>query len=170
LYSFLVSQAYTICWRSRTSVTSIINVAQVRAERVLICRLGRITLWCGRRRTSTVSLQPFYGHYSKLLLFQLCCILLVINFAYYVITHCGFLLCVPSSLERTHSVSEAPLSSVYYVCQRIWNCLHSPICLWLIAGSISVTFPSASRYRVCAWKHSLVALIYLRFYQSTWLE
>jgi hypothetical protein len=88
--------------------------------------------------------------------------LLVISFACCVITRCSFLLCVASSLERSHSVPEALLRSIYYVRRRIWNCLHSPICSWLIAVSISVTFPSTSRYRVCAWKYSVVALIYFK--------
>jgi hypothetical protein len=66
---------YDLLQRSRTSVSSIRNVAQVRAERVLICRLGKTTLWCCRlhRRTCTVPLQTFDGHHFKLHLFQLCC-------------------------------------------------------------------------------------------------
>jgi hypothetical protein len=35
---------YDLLQRSRASVSSITNVTQVRAERVLICRLGRETL------------------------------------------------------------------------------------------------------------------------------
>jgi len=72
---------------------------------------------------------------------------------------CDFLLCDTSSLERSHSVHEAPLRPLYYVCRRIWNFVRYLIYLGLIVGSISVTLPTASRCRVSAWIYSGVVLI-----------
>jgi hypothetical protein len=60
----------------------------------------------------------------------------------------------PSSLDRNHSLYEAPPRSPYYVCRTIWNCEHYLICLWLIVGSVSVTLPSTSRCSVSAWIYS----------------